>query len=80
MKIQAVLKWQGKDQTLDLKAKKNKLRLQPRLVYNARISSDYAKNNYVRVFCPSRSIVKSTQFNAKLALLVSSDDVQFLKT
>ena len=38
------------------------------------------KNYYIRVFAPSRSIVKSTQFNAKLALLVSSDVVKFLKT
>jgi len=38
------------------------------------------KNYYVRILRPSSSVIISTQFNAKLALLVSSDDVKFLKT
>jgi len=35
---------------------------------------------YALIFRPSRTIIMSYEFNAKFALLVSSDVVKFLKT
>jgi len=80
MKIQFVLKWQEKDQIVYLKARQKNFDSSHICFTVHEFPVITQKNYYIRVLRPSRSMIISTQFNAKLALLVSSDDVKFLKT